>query len=296
MKIYFLSDRPCALRLGGIHFGYVDNFERFAQIQLSDRIFAEFIPENALPISFFITDEILHSPPRGCDVYILRDALVLYARDFPPADFSLRPITQIVEQNCTATLFMQGQIQLSIQTLENFFISYLPLSFCQAELFFYANLLFVKAEKMLAVFNKSGERLFMENILSYSLDGDVLSVKLPLVESLGRVADCKYALSPTECTRTECVLSQSRAERVEELFAFAFFESILIGADITEFLSDEMIPKTDGIYAFLGDFISVLPTETENCCALLYKKKEGLFEAKYFTLAVKNRKVTDITA
>ena len=296
MKIYFLSDRPCVLRLGGIHFGCVDNFERFAQINLSDRIFAEFVPENALPISFFITDELLRSPPRGCDVYILRDALVLYARDFPPADFSMRPIAQISEENCTATLFMQGQIHLSIQTPENFFIAHLPPPFCQAKLFFYENLLFVKTEKMLAIFNQSGERLFMEKVLSYSLENNVLSVKLPLVESLGRVADCKYTLSPTECTRIEYLLSQSRTERIEELFAFAFFESVLIGADITEFLSNEMQSKIDGIHTFLGDFCSVLPTETENCCALMYAKKEGLFEAKYFTLRVENGKITDITA
>lgn len=295
MKIYFLSDRACALRLGGLYFGIVDNFERFAQINLSDRVFVEFIPESALPITFFLTDEILREPPRGCDVYILRDALVLYARDFTPTDLSVRAIAQISEQSCVATLFIQGNVQLSIQTPENFFIATLPPSFCQAELFFHADFLFVKASEMLAIFNKAGERLFMEKVLSYSIDGDILSARLPLLESLGRVADCEYQLSVSECRRTRCVLSQARAERLEELFAFSFFESALIGADLSIFLSDEMQTKADDIRAFLGDFVAVLPTEEENCCALLYKKKENLFESKYFTLSVENGKIIDIT-
>lgn len=295
MKIYFLSDRTCALRLGGLYFGSVDSFERFAQIDLSDNIFAEFIPENALPISFFITDEILHTPPRGCDVYLLRDALVLYAHDFPTSDLSLRPIAQISEQNCKATLFCQGGVQLSLQTPENFFIAYLPPSFCQAELFFTADLVFVKAENMLAIFNRSGEKLFMERVLDFSVDGNVLSARLPLAESLGRIADCTYALSEKECKRVSCVLSPPKDERKEDLFAFSFFESVLIGADLNEFLSDGLQPKADDLRAFLGDFTAILPTDEKDCCVLFYKKQEGLFEGKYFRLSLENGKITDIT-
>lgn len=295
MKIYFLSSRPCVLRLGGAYFGRVDTFERFAQITLSDNLFVEFIPENALPITFFITEEILHASPCGCETYILRDALVLYARDFSPVDHSLRPIAQISEPNCLATLFVQGEVQLSIQTPENFFIATLPPSFCQAELSFERDLVFVKGSEMLAIFNKAGERLFLEKVVSYSVDNDILSVRIPLIESLGRVADCTYTLSSTECTRTSFRLLQARTERREELFAFAFFESVLIGAAFEEFLDDELQPKAAEIREFLGDFVFVMPTEEENCCALLYQKAERLFEAKYFTLSIKNGKIVDIT-
>ena len=126
MRIYFLSSRPCALKVGGVFFGAVDSFERFAEINLSDRLFIEFIPENALPVSFFLTENIRFEPPQRCEVYLLRNAIAIYARDFPPSDFTLRPITQIADENCLATVFCQGGVHLSIQTDKNFFTSPLP--------------------------------------------------------------------------------------------------------------------------------------------------------------------------
>lgn len=295
MKIYFLSSRPCALRLGGVYFGSVDTFERFAQITLSDHVFVEFIPENALPVTFFLTEEILHASPYGCETYLLRDAIAIYARDFPPVDHTLRPIAQLREQNLLFTLFSQGEVHLSIQTEENFFIATLPPAFCRAELSFVSGLLFVKSPEMLAVFNPSGERLFLEKVLSYSVENDVLSARIPLAENLGRVADCTYSLSQTACTRVSFTLLQSQTERREELFAFAFFESVFIGADFEEFLSDALRAKAADIRAFLGEFTCVIPTETENCCALFYPKAENLFEARYFTLSVENGEIIDIT-
>ena len=295
MKIYFLSDRVCALRLGNLYFGQVDSFERFAHINLSDRVFVEFIPENALPVCFFLTEEILREPPLNCDVYILRDALVLYAHDFPAREHTLRPIAQISRQNCTATLFSQGEIQLSIQTPENFFIAPLPPSFCQAELFFDGDFIFVKGLDSLAVFSPNGQRLFLEKVHSYALNGDILSVEIPLSESLGRTAECRFALSLTECQRISVTLSSPRAERREEWLAYTFFESVRIGAVTQEFLCDELKPRADELRAFLGDFVHVMPTDEKNCCALLYKKAERLYEAKYYSVSTENGQILDIT-
>jgi hypothetical protein len=58
MKIYFLASQPCALKIGGTFFGMVNDFERFAEFSLKDNLFVEFIPENALPICFFLNESI----------------------------------------------------------------------------------------------------------------------------------------------------------------------------------------------------------------------------------------------
>ena len=42
MKIYFLSSQPCMLSLNGVFYGVTDKFQRFADICLSDHIFAKF--------------------------------------------------------------------------------------------------------------------------------------------------------------------------------------------------------------------------------------------------------------
>ena len=82
MKIYFLSSRPCALFLDGEFAGRTDLFERFADINPKDNAFVRFVPEGALPVSFFLTERLRFSPPDGCEVYILRDGI---ASGFPCA-------------------------------------------------------------------------------------------------------------------------------------------------------------------------------------------------------------------
>ena len=295
MRIYFLASKPCALKIGGIFFGAVDNFERFADVTLTDNLFVEFIPENGLPLSFFLTENIRFEPPLGCEVYLLRDAIALYARDFPASDLALRPITQICEENCLVTVFCQGRVQVSIQTDTNFFISTLPPSFEKCSLFFACDLLFIQSPTQLAVFSKTGKCLFLERVLSHSIEDNCLSVRLPLAESLGRVADCRYELSAEGCTRIAFTISQARAEALDELLPLAFLESVLIGANYEEFLHDELIPEKDKIRAFLGDFVAVCPTDAVNCFALIRKKQERLFEASYCTIKVENGKISDIT-
>ena len=82
---------------------------------------------------------------------------------------------------------------------------------------------------------------------------------------------------------------------INELLAYAFFESLLIGGEYTCFLADELLPRTGEIAGFLGDFKSVLPTDDPFVCRLIYQKGERLFEARDFKVSLKKDKITDIT-
>ena len=79
-----------------------------------------------------------------------------------------------------------------------------------------------------------------------------------------------------------------------ELLAYAFFESVLLGADYAQFLADELLPKKEELVDFLGDFVSVAPTKDPFCCGLVRKKAERLFEVIYYTIERKNNKIIDI--
>ena len=122
MKVYFLSSTPCALTLNGAYFGITDGFERFAEVALQDNIYAQFSPQNALPIGCFLNEQLRFAPPNGFDVYLLPDGLALYAREFPPNDFTLKTIAQKRENDTLVTLFQQGKVQLSIESEKGFFL------------------------------------------------------------------------------------------------------------------------------------------------------------------------------
>lgn len=298
MKIYFLSSRPCALRLGGVFFGVTDTFERFAEVSLKDNLFVEFIPDGALPIVFFLTDEVRFHPPVGCEVYLLRDAIALYACDFPPAECALRPITQKRQGDLLATVFLQGRVHLSLQTSETFFTDTLPYSFAACEISFHNRLVFLHSPTQLAVYTQTGERLLLEQVLSFAVEETILRARLPLSDRLSRVADCAWELSETACTRTEFTLLQARGEENDlpaDLIAYAFFESVLIGADYSQWLCAELREKADELLSFLGEFEGVVLGENACECGLVQRKEERLYELLYVHITVEDGKITDIS-
>ena len=299
MKIYFLSSRPCALMLGGVFFGMTDTFERFAEIEPKDNVFAEFIPEGALPVGFFITEKLRFSPPEHCEVYILKDGIAVYARDFPPSDFSLRIVSQERFIDNLVTVFRQGALQLSLETSKGFFVSPLPPCFETCSIRYECGLFFIEGQNALAVFTADGKRVLFETVSHYEIKNETLIATLPLSDSRKRSAECEWALTQDGCFQTSFRIRQEgteeRAEKLrDELLPYAFFESVLIGADFSEMLSDELKERAEHIKAFLGDFVSVTLTNEPQTCGLVRKKKDRLFELHYFTAEVKEGKIVDI--
>ena len=295
MKIYFLSSKPCALYINDAYFGITDGFERFAEASLKDKLFIRFIPENASPIGFFLTENIRFSPPQGCEVYLLRDGIALFARDFAPLDKALKMIAQKRENQTLVTVFSQGEIQASIETPDGLFLATLPPSFSECEIIFACDLVLLKSPTQLAVLTLTGKRVLLESIREFSHENDELFLTLPLCDSLGREAKCTYRLDKDGCQRTAFSLIQAQSDSVlEELLPYAFFESVLLGLDYENLLNDELKAKSGELRAFLGEFVAVIQTKTPNVCALVREKKERLYELSYYTVEIADGKICDI--
>ncbi len=297
MKIYFLSSQPCALTFNGVFYGITDSFERSAELVLADRIYVKFSPEGALPIGFFVTENLLSSPPQGCEVYLLQDGAAIYACDFPPADFTLRPIAQKRKGDILATVYLQGKPQLSVNSAKGFFNAHIPPSFASCSIDFYENYILLKSKEQLGVYSLECQPLLVENVLEYELLGDVLHALLPLSDRLGRTADCEWNLKNGACILTKFTIRQIKQtdEALDEnLLAYAFFESILLKADYESFLCDELLSDAPAIIEFLGEFLSVTLTNQPNVCGLVKRKAERLFTLDYVTVEIKNGKITDV--
>jgi hypothetical protein len=302
MKIYFLSSQPCALSLNGTFYGTTDSFERFAEINLSDRIFVKFSPEGAHPIGFFLTEEILTTPPNGCEVYIIKDGLALRAYDFAPIDCTLYPITQQRFGETVVSVFKQGRVQIAIQSPEGFFTSSLPPSFSVCTLSKHCDLYFVEGKNHLAVYTNEGKCVFMEEIISFSVTENTLNAYLPLSNTLGRVADCTWHLDKTGCQRIQFSLRQTYAHDGDtdevkirdELLAYTFFERVLLGENYVELLAEDLQPKAEHIVSFLGNYLAVSLTADPYTCGLIQEKSPRLYEVNYFTVRIIEGKIADV--
>ena len=303
MKIYFLSSQPCMLSLNGVFYGVTDRFERFADVSLQDKVFAKFTPEGKLPLGYFLSEELLTAPPAGCEVYLLRDGIALFAKDFPPIDFTLRPIVQQRFDDTLVSVYQQGSVQVSIQSPFGFFNAYLPPAFSVSSLSKRGNFYLIEGQNHLAVFTRKGECVLLEEILTFSTTETELNATLPLSDVLGRVAECVWRLDGEHCHRTQFTLRQTRAHDGDndevkirdELLPYAFFESVLLGDNYAELLSDDLQPKAEKLVGFLGDFRAVCLTNDPYTCGLVREKAPRLYEVNYFTVKIEHGKIADVT-
>ncbi len=296
MKIYFLSSQPAALTLNGVFYGVTDTFERSAEIALSDNVYARFSPQGRGALGFFINEELLTSPPLGFEVYLLKEGVAVYARDFPPLDLTLRPIAQKREGELLVTVYAQGEIQLNVQEGESFFNTTLPPSFSSCSIELVHGIIALKGENTLGIFTKTCIPLLIENVLAYEWTEEGLNATLPLADSLQRVADCCWKVTKNECLLTGFTLRQPQTHPPldEGLLAYAFFESVLLKGDAREALCEDLQEEYEEIVRFLGDFISVTLTNEPNVCGLVRKKRERLFVVDYFSVTIKEGKIVDV--
>lgn len=299
MKVYFLSSKPCALTLNGVFFGVTNTFRRFAEVDLRDNVFVCFSPENAQPVSFFLSENIRAQAPQGCEVYLLCDGIAVHAYDFAPVDCTLRPIAQKREGDCLATVYAQGRIQLNVTSPDGFFNATLPPTFDGCQIIFHGEHLLVHTEKELAVFNKKAECLLLEKILDFDLQGDLLRARLPLFDSQNRIADCAWTLEKEKCKQTQFTLqargqTENLSQTLENLLPYAFFESVLLGADYAQFLCGALSENAAALPDFLGKFVAVTLTENPLCCGLVYPKAERIFELRYYDVEIENGKISDV--
>ncbi len=288
MKVYFLSEIPCALTLNGAYLGLVDHFERSVELDPSLSLFCEFTPLNAfLPVRFALDDDFLISPPPQVRLYYTENALAVYLSDFLRADQTLHVIWQKRFQNALLTLVQQGKLQLYIGS-DNAKIIDLPdaLSDCLPEET--ADGFLLRGENAFALVSFDGELLLLSEGKVLSSDGSI-KAEVPFHDSLGHTAVCEWKYGEL----VSCSV-RTHFEPNEATFALALFESALIGADCTPFLAENLLAKADSLKEYLGDFRSVVLTGERDKVGLVYERKERVFDVRYFRIETTDGKVSNI--
>ena len=81
------------------------------------------------------------------------------------------------------------------------------------------------------------------------------------------------------------------------LIPYLFLEDFSAGEDFSEYLSDDINKNADKLGGFFGNFLGVFPPplfRNQDEVGLIYKIKENLFETKYFTFHLDDKKISNI--
>ncbi len=290
MRIYFLSEIPAALFVGGAYLGRVDGFERSAQIDCSEPIFLEFLPSGDYsPLRFFLSEETLFAPPEGVSMYRSGEEIALFAHSYTRVEQSLHVLWQDKINGTLLTLCRQGKLQLNVENDTGFYLLYLPDGLQKSKPTAWADGFLLESETHFAYVTRTGELPFCSEgkILSR---GGTLKAEVPFHDCLAHVAVYEWE----EKNLLSCSV-RTPNQPTEATYALALFQSVLIGADATPYLDDTLKQKASSLKEFLGAFTSVVLTDEPTRIGLIYPVRERVFEVRYFRVQITDGKISNVT-
>ena len=289
MRVYFLAEKTCTLFLGGVALGTVDGFERTCELDPRDEVFCELKAADCISVCFRFDEAFLNNPPPQIRLYYTEGAVAVYACDFLRADQSMRVLSQARCGDARFTLLRQWRLQLEFSRGNGMKLHALPDYLENAAPCSVGREFLLESEKGFAILSHEGEILTMNEgrVIEKT---NAVKAEIDFHDCQGHTAACTWEGG----AMTACSI-RSRTEPTEATFALALFESVLIGADALPFLSDALAQKASVLKEFLGDFVSVVLSDRPDRVGLVYRRKERIFDVRYFTVAVKDGKIENIT-
>ncbi len=289
MRVYFLSEKRGALTVGGAYFGVVDAFERSAELDPADALFCECAAIGYAPVRFCFDEQFLFSPPPHVRLYFSGGAVAVWIYDFLRDDQSLRVLWQERIAGSRLTLCMQGRLQLNLENETGFHLISLPENLADARPSACCGGVLLEGAEAFCLLSRDGE--FLVRAEGTVLErGETLKAEVRFHDSAGHTAVCEWRGKEL----LSCTLRTTRPP-TDATFALAFFESVLIGADVAPYLSDALKPKIGVLREFLGEFEHVLLRDEKDVVGLVYARRERVYEVRAFRVEVDGGKVTNIT-
>ncbi len=288
MQVIFLAEKQCALTVNGAYFGMVDGFERRAEVDIGDGLFCELLPAGYSPVRFRLDENFLLDPPPQIELYFVRGGVAVYCRDFIASDPSLTVLWRERLDGTLLTLSRQGRLQLTLENETGLHILPLPEELADCRPSFVENELLLEGEDCFALLSRDGKLLLRSEgkILSR---GEVLKAEIPFFDSMGHTA----VIERKDGRLLSCTI-RSRFAPTERTFALALYESVLIGADATPFLADNLKEKAGSLREFLGRYTAVVMTDEETLTGLVYERRPRVFDVRYFRVTLENGLISNI--
>ena len=304
MRVYFLSYMPAILKLNGMYIGAIDGFERHIELEKEDAIFAEIIPgENLQSVNFFLDEKFFVSPPSFCDLYCMDGDFLIYICEYAVKDCKIEVLYQDRFCGNLVTLFSQGGLYLSVEGAE-YLLEPLPPSFknftAETHTLAQREVLAITNGRHLIVISERGKIIFKSAANSFEF-ADTLRITAQFETCTCAQAECEYSYDGEGLTLISARTDEIRPPE-REILHFAFFESVLTGADFSAYLDGSLSEQAPHLKGYLGEFVAVtVPPEkfyivhgNISAVGLVYPKGKNVFEIKYFAVDFAGDKISNI--
>ena len=313
-----MSAQNAALKLNGIFLGFINSFERFTDLSVDDRIFAEILPEsgNHYPVACVLDENFFQNPPDFCDVTNFEGGSIVRFTSFPARTRELKVLRQQRFDDLLFTLYSDGELKLSVDGKENFTQTALPAEFADCEFARHTlrghHFISVGAptdrDTELLLFSETGEKVFANRVRAFSFS-DTLHTTIAYADPARHTAETDWHWDGARFSMQKYSVSAQK-EFVPEntppaLIPLLFFHEILVCGEPERYLCEELKPRVHELSDYLGRFVGVAaPPELFTlrhpdtiAAGLVYPKAANRFELRFFAtpLQPQTNRITNLT-
>ena len=287
MYCYFLCDVPCAVKVDGAFIGVASKNLSFIE---SDKCFLEFIPlDESFDKVCLLFDKSRPISAKNTKIIDLYGGFLLIPQFFRKTSGEFKLIDKKAFDLPTpalATYFNQNGAKLCISKENDFFVEAIPFTpnevkfdACSANGNVYLIAICVANRTEILAFKIADKiSLAFKNLCDgYSLSKNLLTTVERRNDVLRHTICSTWQFGDNVKLKGYRVAREKQPYALDErLFAIAFFEELLIGGDLSQFLCPELNARASEIKEFIGEFTRVLPPPHfigDDLVMLLYNDK-----------------------
>lgn len=294
MIYYLYSPKSAAVKIDGTFAGLADgNYFAFE----ADDALVEITPldNSFLPVTAYLCGDAQSLPQ--LKIIDMRGGILLipeFSHRFV-TDFKLlfRGRKEFSVGALAVTCYAENGVRLVVETAKDMYVESLPFTPDGARFekvnsggVEYLLCIFVgKRSLVLAYSIKDRIKLELKRICDdYSLSLPFITLTERKSDILKHLVSSRWEFADTVKGRTLTVTRKRQIYSLDEkLIPYAFFEELLCGGDVSDFLSPALKPRAADFKEFVGDFVAVLPPPKfvkQTLVTLLYKDKVEYADVK----------------
>ncbi len=309
MYYYFSSSFPAVIKIDGVYLGQINTAVKTFKSEDDAEHFVEVIelssPSNVY--AFILNAEFLRSSSAKVSITDLSGGYFIKFLVKTTTDFSV--IAQEKFNNCVVTVFNENGVKLSVETPYDFYYENLDFNFESVKIFtvnifnaYFVAIEFNGNKKLLALYSLSEKicKSFFSEIDSYSFDNGFYTT-FHLSDIAKHKVEINWDYSDGNFKEWQKTVTTSPNFNPEtcpkEIVPYAFFEELLVGGDIKEYVGENILNNANKLKGYLGEYIGVCPPpefKSPNQVGLIYTSAKNVYYVKYFTCEMQGGKITNV--
>ena len=302
MFLYLSCATPCAVKVDGNYIGRASKNPSYIDIE---RGFIELIPESGEfnPFCLFFDEKRLDLVKNAKLIDLYGGFLLIpeFKRTISAEFKVIKTDSLELGEGYRCSVYYSGGARLMITSKGDFFTACLP--FCPDEVTFtacahkgegYIACILTSSRTLIKVFKLSPkiEEVFSSLVDGYRFDKNLLYTVENKGDILRHTVSSTWAFEDKVRLKSYLVSPKKQPFALpERLFGFAFFEEILLGGDISPYLTPRLKPRADELRSFLGDFRQIMQPphfKDSDLITLVYDNKVEYARLELFSGLINN--------